>query len=168
MRTESPHSQAMTNYFETFSLPAQFAIDEVKLEKKYLELQNEVHPDKANLDDITKSVEINQGYKILSDDFLRACHLLVLKEIDILHDETAIRPDMATLEGALELQEKIEKISDENEIKELRKSLNLQVKDLISQSMSDYKKDDFKNAAQKLVKAKYLKKSLNDLKEKKN
>jgi len=155
----------MKNFFNLFSLPQSFAIDLGELEKKYHKFQTEFHPDKSSSADISKSIEINEGYKILSDDFLRACYILQLKGIDILHDEKAVKVDFATLEEQLELQEKISEMSDKNEMEELRKNLNSKVKALVSQSM-EAQADE--HSAQLLVKAKYLKKSLEDLKIRKN
>lgn len=154
----------MKNFFELFSLPTDFAIDEVALEKKYLEFQKLFHPDNSSSDDVSRSIEINQAYKILADDFLRACHLLALQGIDLLNDEKAVKPEMVTLLEVLELQEKIEEISDKNEIETLRKKISIEVKQLIAQAIGAYKANDLKASAQFLVKAKYLKKSQDDLK----
>lgn len=158
----------MKNYFEIFSLAPSFSIDEIALEKKYLKFQTEFHPDKSGSDDISKSIEINEAYKILADDFLRMAHLLQLKNIDILNDEKALKVDFATLEEQLELQEKIFEIVDKDEIEKLQKELKLRVKQLILQAAEIYKALDFKASAQILIKAKYLKKSLEDLKIRKN
>jgi molecular chaperone HscB len=154
----------MKNYFEIFSLPQIFLLDLTELEKKYLSFQKQFHPDSSSASDISKSIEINEGYKILSDDFLRAAHLLELKNIDILHDEKAIKVDQTTLIEVLELQEKISEISDKNEIEDLRKKLNLELKALISFSMKRLESNEINASAQLLIKAKYFKKSLEDLK----
>ena len=68
----------------------------------------------------------------------------------------------------LELQEKITEISDKNEIENLRKAINQEFKSLISNSMKQLEVNEIKLSTQLLVKAKYLKKSLEDLKIKKN
>lgn len=158
----------MKNYFEIFSLTPSFSIDEIALEKKYLKFQTEFHPDKSGSGDISKSIEINEAYKILADDFLRACHLLQLKNIDILNDEKAVKVDFATLEEQLELQEQISEIVGNDEIEKLQKDLRLRVKKLILQAAEIYESHDFKASAQVLIKVKYLKKSLEDLKIRKN
>ncbi len=150
----------MKNFFTIFSLPQKFEIDLAELEKKYLEFQQRFHPDKSSSQDISKSIEINEAYKNLSDDFLRACHILQIKGVDILHDEKAVRVDIATLEEQLELQEKIAEIS-KDEIDELRKKINSQFQKLISDAMQT---NEINASAQLMVKAKYLKKSLEDLK----
>ena len=154
----------MKNHFTLFSLPEVFAINLAELEKKYLEFQQQFHPDKSGSDDISKSIDVNEAYKVLSDDFLRACHLLQLKNIDILHDEKALKVDFSTLEHILELQEKIAEISDKNEIENLRREINSEIKEIILQAAQMFEANEIELSAQILIKAKYLKKSLEDLK----
>jgi molecular chaperone HscB len=158
----------MKNFFELFALKLNFEIDEIELEKKYLDFQKQFHPDISSSADIEKSIAINEAYKTLSDDFLRACYLLALKNIDIRHDEKAIKPNTETLIEILELQEKIAEISDKNEIENLRKEINQEFKSLILNSMKQLEANEINLSAQLLVKAKYLKKSLEDLKIRKN
>ena len=39
----------MTDYFELLGLPRRFAVDLAELERRYLELSREVHPDRAGI-----------------------------------------------------------------------------------------------------------------------
>ena len=107
---------------------------------------------------------VNEAYKILADDFLRACYLLSLKGVDIRNDEKAVKVDMATLTRVLELQEKISEITDLDEIKNLQERLAAEIKFLIAAAAKCFETDEINLVAQCLVKAKYLKKSLEDLK----
>ena len=154
----------MKNFFELFSLPVDFFVDQDALEKKYLEFQNQFHPDISSSSDISLSIEINAAYKILSDDFARACYILKLNGVDIQNDEKAVKVDVATLERVLELQEKIAELADKNEIEELREKLNSEIKFLIAAAVKCFGSSEIQLAAQFLVKAKYLKKSAEDLK----
>ena len=154
----------MSNFFEIFSLPQKFSINLDELEKKYLEFQNQFHPDKSSTQDIDQSIEINKAYKILADDFERACYLLFLKDVDIKNDEKAVKLDVTMLEETLELQEKIAEITDKNEIESLRKKINAAIRLLIIDAMEALEDAKIESAAHSLVKAKYLKKSLEDLK----
>ncbi len=154
----------MKTFFDLFSLTENFAVDLVALEKKYLEFQQQFHPDKSSSDDISKSIAINEAYKTLSDDFLRACYLLELKGFDILKNEKAAKVDLVTLERVLELQENISEMSNKNEIEELRKKLNSEIKQLVLGSMEKLEASEIEASAQILIKAKYLKKSVEDLK----
>ncbi len=157
----------MKNYFEIFGFLPQFEIDLKELEKKYLKLQHQFHPDQSSLDDISKSIEINEGYKTLSNDFLRACYLLKLQGINIIEDEKAAKVDFSTLAEILELQEKILELSDKDEIEKLKTQINNEIKTLIDSFSNHFKDNQINSATQFLIKAKYLKKSLEDLKRKK-
>ena len=154
----------MKNYFELFNLAPNFTIDLKEIEKKYHQFQNQFHPDKADFNSIEHSILINEAYKILSDDFLRASHLLQLKNIDIENDENHIKPDISTLQEILDLQEKIFEINNLAEILVLKNNLNSQIKKLIDDFQNAFAINKFNEATQFLIKAKYLKKSLIDLK----
>lgn len=155
------------NFFDLFELETKFEIDLAKLEQQYLQFQNQFHPDKASTSEIEKSIQINEAYEALSDDFLRACHLLSLKDINILTDEKASKVDHETLVKVLELQEKISEISNKDELEELRKKINAEVKFLVAAFVKAYESNEIELAAQFIIKTKYLKKSLKDLKERK-
>ncbi len=55
----------MKNYFKIFEIEEKFSIDNEILEKRYLELQSEFHPDKSNLENTNLITEINEAYKVL-------------------------------------------------------------------------------------------------------
>ena len=154
----------MKNHFKSFALPQIFSINFGELERKYLEFQKQFHPDKSISEDISKSIDINEAYKVLSNDFLRACHLLELKDIDILNNERAVKVSPATLLHVLELQERISEISEKSEIDALKKEINGEFKGLISKAVELLEASETDDAAQNLIKAKYFKKSLEDLK----
>jgi len=154
----------MKNYFELFNLTPKFTIDLSEIEQKYHQFQNQFHPDKADLNSIEHSILINEAYKILSDDFLRASHLLQLKNIDIENDENHIKPDISTLQAILDLQEEIFEINNFDEILALKNNLNSQINNLINNFQNAFEANELNEATQFLIKAKYLKKSLIDLK----
>ena len=155
----------MKNYFEIFALTPHFEIDLDDLEKKYLEFQREFHPDNASSADIEQSIAINEAYKILKSPLSRASYILQLNGIDLENDSNAPRPDMATLEEILELQEQVAEIAAD-EIENLKKELNLKIKSLLKKAALELDAQDFKKAAQVLIKAKYFDKTLRDLKAK--
>ncbi len=156
----------MKNYFEIFAFTPSFEIDLDELEKKYLEFQKEFHPDNASTADIEQSIAINEAYKILKNSLSRASYILQLNGIDLENDSNAPKPDMATLEEILELQEQVAEIAV-GEIENLKKELNLKIKSLLEKAALELAAQDFKKAAQVLIKAKYFDKTLRDLKAKK-
>lgn len=153
----------MKNYFEIFGLQTKYDLDLEALEEKYFALQQQFHPDKASVAEIENSIITNKAYEVLKNPLRRALYLLKLNGLDIESDETAVRPDMATLEEVLEIQEKIPTLG-ENDILNLKKSLNKEINSDILAGISAIEKSDFKQAGQALVKAKYFNKILSDLK----
>ena len=157
----------MINYFILFDLEVKFAIDSNFLERKYLELQTKFHPDKSNHNNAVKAMEINEAFRILSDDFSRACYLLQLNNIDLVNDDKAINPDKSMLLEILELREHIEIIENKNIIDNLLRHLKETIEDLIADFARAYGDNQIDLSANFLIKAKYLKKAVEDLKIKK-
>jgi len=153
----------MKNYFEKFSLPIKFDIDLDALEEKYFSFQRQFHPDSAGIAEIENSMFTNEAYEVLKNPLSRAAHILQLNGIDIETDSRELKPDLATLEHILEIQEKIPEL-DENKIADLKKELSKELKFLIAQAVLNIENKDFKAAAQFLIKAKYFDKILQDLK----
>ncbi len=156
----------MKNFFEIFSLPQIFAIDLDDLEKKYLQFQQQFHPDNSSTADISQSIVINDAYKILSNPISRASYILQLNGIDLENDSNAPKPDRSTLLEILELQEQVAEIAL-NEIENLQKQINAKIKSLLVEVGEYLEKQAFSNASQVLIKVKYFDKTLRDLKAKK-
>ena len=143
-------------------MPVKFNIDLAELEKKYFAFQKQFHPDSAGIAEIENSIAINSAYEILSNPLRRAAYILQLNNIDVETDG-ATKPDLATLEEVLEIQEKIATL-DEGEILSLKKELNSQIKSLIEDVVFNLDNGHFTKAAQIIIKAKYFDKILRDLK----
>jgi molecular chaperone HscB len=159
------------NHFEKFSLSPDFNLGDDILENKYLQLQKQFHPD--NLVNQSKesqehaaldSIAINEAYKILRNPVSRAIYLLKLKGINIDEDNCEVKPDGETLMLILELKEKLFGSEDANEALKIKDYATSEIKKIIFEVAEIFKKEDYKNAAQKLIKVKYLDKILLDLK----
>ena len=156
----------MKNYFKIFNLPTCFEIDLAELEKNYLYLQQQYHPDQniSNLESIENSILINQAYNILVDDLKRSIHLLQIVGIDIENDDNHIKPDISILQYILDLQEQVSQIKDLQEIIIFKKNLKNDVDLIIKEFCQLYANKNFDTATQILIKAKYLTKTIQDLK----
>ena len=152
----------MKNFFEKFSLPIKFSLDLDALEQKYFTFQKQFHPDTAGVAEIENSMDINEAYDILKNPLRRGAHILQLNGIDVEKDGGAVRPDMATLGEVLEIQEKILDSSPQ-EILEVKKYLQSEVKSLLEDIAAKLDNKDFASAAQFLIRAKYFDKILQDL-----
>lgn len=79
----------MISYYDLFGLSESIRVDVGELEKIYINLQKKYHPDNSSSSNLEKSSQINDGYKILSDDFARSYYLVNLwYRFDIMHDRT--------------------------------------------------------------------------------
>lgn len=74
------------DFFTLFQLPLRHRIDQAELDKRYLALQSEVHPDRfvAATDEekrlsMQKATRVNEGYQTLRHPLSRARYLLSLR-----------------------------------------------------------------------------------------
>jgi len=101
----------MQNYFEIFNIAQEYYIDLDDLESKYLKLIKTVHPDNfiknknLHLAALKKTSLLNDAYRILKNNILRAEHLLSLHNVDI---KTHSFNDLEFLTKQLDYEEKLQ------------------------------------------------------------
>lgn len=78
------------DFFEVFGLPRAFHLDAAELERRYLALQKETHPDRfakalprERMEAMVRNTELNDAYKVLKEMRPRAEYLLRLEGVDI-------------------------------------------------------------------------------------
>jgi hypothetical protein len=89
---------------------------------------------------------------------------LSLKSIDINDEKNFIKVDKSTLQEILLLQEEIFSITNKIKIKKMTLKIQQQINDLLINFVNAFKENKINDATQILIKAKYLKKSLIDIK----
>lgn len=101
------------DYFALFGLPRSQALDSERMEARYRELQNEVHPDRhANLSDAEKrralqwASYVNEAYLTLKDPLKRARYLLELAGHDVRLETNTAMPVEFLMEQ-MELREAV-------------------------------------------------------------
>lgn len=149
----------MQNYFKLFDLQEQYNIDLLLLDSKYFALLAKYHPDKASGTEekykfSTLSSVINNGYKILMDDFERAAHILELHEINIKNDSIAHKLPFDILEEILEMKEKLE-YGNRNEKQAMLAARLDKRKIIISELLNLFAIKDYKAAAIKSMMLRY-------------
>jgi len=104
----------MQNYFQLFSLPAQFDIDAQSLESNYRKIQSESHPDRfvtasaaEKLASMQTATLANEAYQTLKQPANRAKYLLTLHGITAVNDHNTALP-MAFLMQQMEWREAID------------------------------------------------------------
>jgi len=89
------------SHFELFGLPVRFALDAAALDRRYRELQREVHPDRfASAPDAERRVSmqlatrVNEAYQTLKSPLRRAVYILQLRGVDPeFETNTAMPPE---------------------------------------------------------------------------
>ena len=149
------------DYFKLLGLKQGYNIDSNQLKKQYLTMQARFHPDKAKSTEekreaLNKSMLINEAYKILQDDYLRAKYLLELKGQEFNNNTIKNILSHGELE---EILDQFEAIDDENDIDKLKKmemkNINEQKK-FISKLVSHFDNNELKEALDITVHLKYL------------
>ncbi len=108
-------------HFELFGLPARFALDAETLDRRYRELQREVHPDRfAAAPDAERRVSmqlatrVNEAYQTLKSPLRRAVYILQLRGVDPEFETNTAMPPEFLLEQ-MSWRERIEAGSENPE-----------------------------------------------------
>jgi len=142
----------MQNYFELFSLDADFAIDLTSLEQAYQSKISVFHPDKfVTKSDKEKSIAlqntslINTAYDTLKSPLLRATYLLELQGINAF-DEKDTQMDMDFLINQIALREQLESLEvdkDELALDDFIEQVSQKVTQNIEQINQLFEHEDF-------------------------
>jgi molecular chaperone HscB len=98
-RSENTNMDFNADHFALFELKPAFRIDSARLDKRYREIQSQVHPDKfASAGDSERrlslqwATRINEAYTTLKTPLLRAQYLLTLAGHDVGADNNTAMP----------------------------------------------------------------------------
>jgi molecular chaperone HscB len=104
------------NYFELFELPIKFTTDKSLLKKKYYQLSKKYHPDFfdiingiSELENLQLSSTVNEGYKILQNEYATLGYILKLK--GLIQDEEKYNLSPSFLMEVMELNEDLQETS---------------------------------------------------------
>ena len=161
------------NYFQLFELECSVSVDHELLEKKYLNFQKKLHPDKyVNASDHEKRLSlqiisyINEAYETLKNDYLKSMYLLKIKGYEI-DDQNKTISDPGFLSHQMELREELEKIFKQNDLK-YKERFSLKINSLKKKSLNEfekkYSKQMFDDAMEKIKEMKFYISIENELK----
>lgn len=162
-----------SNFFELFDLPVAFDVDLDQVQRRYMSLQKQVHPDKfANSSDHEKRISmqqtswINEAQTTLRSPVQRAAYLLKLNGIDInLENETTM--DAAFLMQQLEMRERLENIKQETDPLDALDAISAELERSTQQMMQGFKQSyesqQFDEAREWIRKLQFMQKAKNEI-----
>lgn len=153
--------------FTVFGVPKSLDLDGRTLERRYLELSRDCHPDHnraANAADcaavLQRSAEINDAWRLLRDPWQRARALLLARDATSLDRNKKL--DAAFLGEALELAEEVA-FAETDQIAPLRARLEQHLQAAWQTLQQAFAADDLDLAARTLHQSHYHHKALADL-----
>ncbi len=156
------------SYFELFSLPEQYQVDQQSLIRRYRKLQKGFHPDRyVSSPDRERRIAlqyssyINEAYTCLKSPLKRAHYLLIRQgvERDSAHTMSS---DPEFLMQQMQWRESLAQISKKEEpdqaLEKLREEIDQQLSDLQRQFANDYLAGNYTQALQLVEKMHFLEK----------
>jgi molecular chaperone HscB len=155
--------------FSTFGIPHAINLDIRALERRYLQLSRECHPDhnrsKGAADCgavLQRAADINDAYRVLKDRWRRAQALIELRAPEAMARQKDL--DQAFLLEAMELAEEVASIGDDPErIQRLAERLARAEDSAFIGVERAVNAGDWQTAARHLHQSKYVRKARNDL-----
>ncbi len=161
----------MKNYFALLDIAPSFTLDEAELQRLYLRLQHQYHPDrqagKTSEDRqraIQTSMDINQAYATLKDPLRRAQHLLELGGVNVNGEHDTVKPDSRLLMEMMELRESLEESASYSQLGELYERMETERENALERLAEMFARQDMESAAQLAIKLNYVEKFLHDVK----
>lgn len=153
--------------FTVFGVERRLDLDEKALERRYLHLSRECHPDlhrSKGAGDcaavLARSAEVNDCWRVLKDRWLRAQALIDLAAPQAMLQQRRLDPEF--LAKALELAEEVADSAPADR-PSLKRRLLAELDGEFASLVAAASQGDFEAAARRLHESKYLRKALADL-----
>ncbi len=149
------------NHFQLLELERKYDLDLALLKARYLSRQAVCHPDKATNASMEKgylerSMLLNEAYKILKDDYLRAEYMLKLLGQDFSEGALSQKLTVHELEEIMDMHEALDETDDVAELVSM-KSAKTQEKKLMILELAEYFAEEKTTKALDLtIRLKYL------------
>lgn len=158
------------NHFAKLGLETSFDIDKRLLEAKYLQCLGRFHPDKfvnksakEKLQAASDSVIVNDAYKILKSDLLRAQYIMSLYGFVIGSENDNVKATQIVLGEALEDRQRLDEIDSKAELQELYLAVKSEITTAISTFARLLEAGKLPEAASEVVRLRYKDKFLRDV-----
>lgn len=158
-----------TDYFGLFGLERRWRVDRDAVERRYLELSQQHHPDNAvgqsaavQRAAMERSSHVNAAYRVLRDPVLRAEYLVKLGGVDLDSSDPrtgAPHPTQAFLLEMIDLRERLE----EGQADALRDDVEARADAALDAAIAALDRGEVRAAAEQLVARRYFARFLDEV-----
>ncbi len=159
------------NYFKLFHLEQSYNIDQKSLQHAYLEMNKQNHPDSSSNaidkhEKVQYSMLINEAFKTLENDYLRAAYLLKLNGQEL--DDNIMKNSLSNeeLEMIFDEWEMVDQINDKESLINLEKTKQFEKKNLVDVINTAFEKTNINQTIELVVRLKYLDGLINNIRAK--
>jgi molecular chaperone HscB len=149
------------NHFELLNLEKRYDVDPALLRKQYLLKQALHHPDRASSDltrieNLDISMQLNEAYKILKDDYMRAEYLLTI--LGQKFDDRLLRDALTALEleELIEAHEELDLIDEVIDLQHLKNNKILKKTQMVQALIECFEDNNITKALDITLRLKYL------------
>ncbi len=161
------------DFFALFGLSPQFDIDLSQLESRYVEMQNQFHPDrfagKTGAEKLLaqgQAVSINEAYQTLKDPLKRAGHILAQNGVKFDIEAERTIHDQGLLLEMLERRERLEDIASAVELQAVKAEMAAEIKSAHAALSALLASRDWDGVQKTMLRLRYLDKFQTELREK--
>ena len=157
------------DYFGLFGLERRWRVDRGEVERRYLELSQQHHPDNAvgqsagvQRAAMERSSQINAGYRVLRDPVQRAEYLVKLGGVDLDSSDPrtgAPHPTQAFLIEMIELRERL----SEGQVEGLREEVEARADAALDAAIAALDGGEVRVAAEHLVARRYFQRFMDEV-----
>jgi molecular chaperone HscB len=157
------------SYFSILGLDPSFEVDAGQLEKRYIEMQQQYHPDRFVMSPprdriiaLQKATDINAAYETLKDPLQRAEYLLELKGIHITGEQPDVKAGQDILMEAMEKREQLNEAADAAAVRRLEEEIAREAKVCLKKMSSAFSRYEDTVATQLALKLRFLTKFMDE------
>ena len=162
---EAVQAPGQADHFSRLGLAVSFDLDVTALDKRYFEMQRQLHPDRFATHTSREralsqlqATSLNEAYEALKDPLHRAEYLVHLKGKDVLPEGCHLVNDQAVLMEAMELREALLEAETPEDVKAIAKRAGNDIDDCIARLSDLFANGDIEGACRLTTRLKYLRK----------
>jgi molecular chaperone HscB len=151
------------DHFARLGLARGFALDTAEIDRRYFQLQRQLHPDRFAMRGSREralsqqqATSLNEAYETLKDPLARAGYLLRLGGIEVNAEGCNTLTDPVLLSEAMELREALADATDPADVDGISRRAQIDIDDCLAELAPAFRAGDLDRAGRLTTRLKYL------------